>query len=135
MPQAEMHVVTEPTLEERALSIVEDAKLIIVKTGEDYVRAGDFIKLKADPLIEEIKGKYNPRIEQAHTLHKGLIKDRDGFLQQPVEAKSYLRSEMIRYDQEQDQKTPSLPPLWKLKPQARRKRPWPFWKKRFTFPR
>ena len=99
MPQAEMHVVTD--LENRALSFPDQARQLVINSPVDYVQCGEFVKA-VDALGKEVEASFGPQIQQAHTLHKSLIAERDRHLKPLTEAKAYTRRLMVAYDQEQE---------------------------------
>lgn len=101
MPQADMHIVTD--LETRALTLPEQAQTIIIKTPNDYLTAGEFVK-QMDALLLEIDGAYDDNILAAHKLHKGLIAKKKTYYDPPSSARKSVRKLMTDWDTEQEKK-------------------------------
>lgn len=90
-------------VETKALSIVEQAKLVKVVDSETYLQAGTFWQaIKA--MIEEVKATFDPICEAAHKAHKTATAQRAKFLEPLEETSKAVKRLMAFYDAEQARK-------------------------------
>lgn len=87
----------------KALSRVEQAKAIVIKTDDDFLMAGEFLKgLKS--LEKEIKATFDPVVKAAHEAHKAAKAARDRHYVPLKEAESIVKPKIGEYKDEQDRK-------------------------------
>jgi len=90
-------------VETKALSILEQAKLVKIVDSETYLQAGTFWQaIKA--MIEEIKATFDPICEAAHKAHKIATAQRAKFLDPLEENSKAVKRIMSFYDAEQARK-------------------------------
>ncbi len=87
-------------LSNQSLTIIEQAKSIVVKDAETYQKAADVISV-GKSLLKQIGETFDPLIESAHKAHKQLLATKKQFTD-PIEvALSVKRREMSAYELEQ----------------------------------
>lgn len=95
-------VETEP-VEEKAVTIVEQAKAVTVKDSETYTAAGALWKSIGD-MIKEVKDTFDPICDAAHKAHKAAVEKRSKYLDPLTLAQKSIKKLMSDYDAEQDRK-------------------------------
>lgn len=91
----------EPTLEERALSVPEQARELKVIDSDSWIRASNFLGVIKD-LRKEIDDTLDPVVKKAHEAHKAAVAAKKKVEAPLVEAETYLRGDMSRYKREVD---------------------------------
>lgn len=91
----------EPTLEERALSVPEQARELKVIDSDTWVRASNILGVIKD-LRKEIDDTLDPVVRKAHEAHKAAVAAKKKVEAPLVEAETYLRGDMSRYKREVD---------------------------------
>lgn len=91
----------EPTLEERALSVPDQAKALKVIDSDTWVRASGMLSVIKD-LRKEIADTLDPVVKKAHEAHKAAVAAKKQVEAPLVEAETYLRAAMARYKREVD---------------------------------
>lgn len=93
-------VETEP-VEQKALSIVDQAKAVKVTDAETYTAAGSLWKSIGD-MIAEVKATFDPICDAAHKAHKAATEKRAKFLDPLTAAQKSVKRLMADYDAEQE---------------------------------
>jgi len=93
-------VETEP-VEEKALTIVDQAKAVVVATADDYKAAGALWKSIGD-MIKEVEDTFSPICDAAHKAWKLSVAKRDGFLNPLKDAKTSVKQLMATWDAAQE---------------------------------
>jgi len=93
-------VETEP-VEEKALSIVDQAKAVKVTDPETYTAAGSLWKAIGD-MIKEVKDTFDPICDAAHKAHKQAVEKRAKYLDPLTAAQKSVKGLMSAYDAEQE---------------------------------
>jgi hypothetical protein len=62
-----------PELESRALTVVDEARAVVIVDQESLNRAGSFITERIKPLLAEADEVFDPVISSAHKAHKEAI--------------------------------------------------------------
>jgi hypothetical protein len=101
MESKEGREMTTPDVTERAMTIVQAAQVLQIKTKDDYVQAAGLWK-DLTAMGKEIKEAFNGIIEKAHAAHKEAIAQRDKYLDPVDKATKQVKSLMLSYDAEQD---------------------------------
>lgn len=91
---------TEP-VEEKALSIVDQAKAVRVTDAETYTVAGSLWKSIGD-MIKEVKDTFDPLVQAAHLAHKAVVEKRAKYLDPLTAAQKSVKKLMSDYDLEQE---------------------------------
>lgn len=88
-------------VEEKALSIVDQAKAVVIQNNETYLAAGEMWKtIKA--MMKEVDDTFNPIIEKAHQSHKEALGQKAKYYKPLDEASRKVKSLMSDWDQEQE---------------------------------
>ena len=90
-------------LKQQALTIPEKAKAIVIKTGEDYGRAGEILKI-VKGLRKKIGESYDPIIAKANQAHKEAISQKKKIEEPLVWAEGILKPKMSAYLNEEERK-------------------------------
>lgn len=93
-------VETEP-VEEKALSIVDQAKAVKVTDASTYTAAGTLWKAIGD-MIKEVKDTFDPICDAAHRAHKQAVEKRAKYLDPLAAAQKSIKGLMSAYDAEQE---------------------------------
>lgn len=93
-------VETEP-VEEKALTIVDQARAVKVTDAESYVIAGTLWKAIGD-MIKEVEETFNPIVKAAHVAHKAAVEKRAKFLDPLTAAQKDVKRLMSDYDAAQE---------------------------------
>jgi len=93
-------VQTEP-VEEKALTIVDQAAAVKVTDSATYTAAGALWKAIGD-MIKEVKETFDPICEAAHTAHKKAVEKRSKYLDPLTAAQKSVKQLMGAYDAEQE---------------------------------
>jgi uncharacterized membrane protein YqiK len=101
MAEAALKLVEPIEVEEKALSIVDQAKAVKVIDSESYTSAGLFWKSIGD-MIKEVKDTFDPICEAANKAHKEATGKRAKYLDPLVTAQKSVKSLMSVYDAEQE---------------------------------
>jgi cell division septum initiation protein DivIVA len=88
-------------VEEKALSIVDQAKAVKVIDSETYTAAGIMWKSIGD-MIKEVKDTFDPICEAAHKAHKAATEKRSKYLDPLTSAQKSVKQLMSAYDAEQE---------------------------------
>lgn len=96
-----LKLVETEEVETKALTIVDEAKAIVVRDAETYTKAGHFWKdIRA--MRSEVAATFDPLIKQAHELHKNTLSKKNE-IDKPLEiAERQVKSLMGAYDAEQE---------------------------------
>jgi hypothetical protein len=92
-------VETEP-VEQKALTIVDQAKAVKVVTAEDYTAAGALWKQIGD-MIKEVKDTFDPICDAAHKAHTAATQKRSKYLDPLTAAYKSVKGLMSAWDGEQ----------------------------------
>jgi DNA-binding transcriptional regulator YbjK len=87
-------------VEEKALSIVEQAGAVVVTDSESYSAAGTLWKSLGD-MIKEVKDTFDPICDAANKAHKAATAKRAKFLDPLAAAYKSVKGLMEAYDKEQ----------------------------------
>jgi DNA polymerase III alpha subunit (gram-positive type) len=101
MAEAALKLVEPIEVEEKALSIVDQAKAVIVIDSETYTAAGTLWKSIGD-MIKEVKDTFDPICEAANKAHKEATSKRAKYLDPLVTAHKSVKALMSDYDAEQE---------------------------------
>jgi hypothetical protein len=93
-------VETEP-VEEKALSIVDQAKAVKVTDAQTYTAAGSLWKQIGD-MIKEVKDTFDPICDAAHKAHKAAVEKRAKYLDPLTAVQKSVKGLMSAYDAEQE---------------------------------
>lgn len=93
-------VETEP-VEEKALTIVDQAKAVKVTDSTTYTAAGSLWKAIGD-MIKEVKDTFDPICDAAHKAHKQAVEKRSKYLYPLTLAQKSVKQLMSAYDQQQE---------------------------------
>lgn len=101
MAEAALKLVEPIEVEEKALSIVDQAKAVKVIDSETYTAAGIMWKSIGD-MIKEVKDTFDPICEAAHKAHKAATEKRSKYLDPLTSAQKSVKQLMSAYDAEQE---------------------------------
>lgn len=101
MSEPTLKLVETTPVEEKALSIVDQAKAVKVTDPETYTAAGSLWKAIGD-MIKEVKDTFDPICDAAHKAHKQAVEKRAKYLDPLTAAQKSVKGLMSAYDQEQD---------------------------------
>jgi len=87
-------------VEEKALTIVEQAGAVVVKDSESYAAAGTLWQQIGD-MITEVKDTFDPICDAAHKAHKAATTKRAKYLDPLTAAYKSVKKLMSDYDDEQ----------------------------------
>jgi hypothetical protein len=88
-------------VETNALTVVEEANALIIKTSDDYIMAGEFYK-KVKALRDKVSETFDPLIASAHKLHKDTLNKKNE-IDKPLEgALRHAKKLMSDYDAGQE---------------------------------
>lgn len=79
----------------------ERARALVVKTQEDYERAGDFLR-DSKTLQKEIHDALDPVVQKAHQAHKAATAVQSRLLEPLVEAEKIVKGKMGAYQEERE---------------------------------
>ena len=99
--EEEFPLEAEPTLEERALSVPEQARQIVVIDSATWARASETLGVIKE-LRKEIDDTLDPVVKKAHEAHRAAVAAKKKVEAPLVEAETYLRGDMARYKREVD---------------------------------
>lgn len=99
--EAALKLVEPIEVEEKALSIVDQAKAVKVIDSETYTAAGIMWKSIGD-MIKEVKDTFDPICEAANKAHKAATAKRAQYLDPLTAAQRSVKSLMSAYDAEQE---------------------------------
>jgi len=91
---------TEP-VEEKALSIIDQAKAVQVTDAATYTVAGSLWKSIGD-MIKEVKDTFDPLVQAAHITHKAAVEKRAKYLDPLTAAQKSVKKLMSDYDAEME---------------------------------
>ena len=86
---------------ERALSVPDRAKSIIIKSNDDFVKAGEILTA-IKSLRKEIDATFDPIITKAHEAHKEAIAQKKKVDAPLVEAEGIIKPRMAAWNAEQE---------------------------------
>jgi hypothetical protein len=101
MDNTALKLVEPIDVEEKALSIVDQAKAVKVIDATTYTAAGIFWKSIGD-MIKEVKDTFDPICEKAFAAHKEATSKRAKYLDPLVTAQKSVKALMSAYDAEQE---------------------------------
>jgi len=90
-------------VEEKALSIVDQAAAVKVVDPASYMAAGELFKAIVE-MMKEVDSTFDPIIEAAHRSHKAALAQKKKYFDPLDKAKRGVKSLMAAYDQEQERK-------------------------------
>lgn len=99
--EAALKLVEPIEVEEKALSIVDQANAVKVTDPQTYTAAGIMWKSIGD-MIKEVKDTFDPICEAAHKAHKAATEKRSKYLDHLTAAQKAVKSLMSAYDAEQE---------------------------------
>lgn len=88
-------------VEEKSLTIIYQAKAVVVTDAQTYTAAGMLWKSIGD-MIKEVKDTFDPICEAAHRAHKAATEKRSKFLDPLTAAQKSVKQIMSVYDAEQE---------------------------------
>lgn len=94
-----MSLVETTPVEEKALSIVDQAKAVKIVDNQSYVAAGGVWKAIGD-MIKEVKDTFDPICDAAHKAHKQAVEKRSKYLNPLTSAQRSVKGLMAAYDAE-----------------------------------
>ena len=89
-------------VDQKALSVIEEANLVTVTTSETYTQAGGLWKSIKD-MRKQVEDTFSPIITKAHQAHKEAIAQRDKIMVPLTKAGKTVKYAMEKYDHEQEQ--------------------------------
>lgn len=101
MSEPALKMVETTPVEEKALSIVDQAKAVKVTDPETYTAAGSLWKSIGD-MIKEVKDTFDPICDAAHKAHKQAVEKRAKYLDPLTAAQKSVKGLMSAYDAEQE---------------------------------
>lgn len=101
MSNTALKLVDPVEVEEKALSIVDQAKAVKVVDSESYTAAGLFWKSIKD-MMKEVADTFDPLIESAHKQHKLALEKKAKFYAPLEKAYKDVKRLMSDYDAEQE---------------------------------
>lgn len=101
MAQPAFQLVEVEPVEEKAITIVDQAKAVKVTDTETYVAAGSLWKAIGD-MIKEVKDTFDPICDAAHKTHKQAVEKRSKYLDPLTLAQKSVKQLMSAYDQQQE---------------------------------
>jgi predicted ribosome quality control (RQC) complex YloA/Tae2 family protein len=101
MAEAALKLVETEEVETKALSIVDQAKAVVVKDSETYTAAGTLWKSIGD-MIKEVKETFDPICDAANKAHKAATMKRAQYLDPLTIAQKSVKSLMSAYDFQQE---------------------------------
>jgi uncharacterized protein YhaN len=93
----------EVGVEEKALSIVDQAKAVKVTDAESYTAAGELFKSIVE-MMKEVDRTFDPIIEAAHKSHKAALEQKKKYYDPLDKAKRSVKGLLSDYDREQERK-------------------------------
>lgn len=100
MSEPALKIVETNEVETKALTIVDQAKAVVVKDAESYTAAGLMWKTIKD-MMKEIEDTFNPIIDQAHKAHKKALEQKAKYYSPLDQASRNVKKLMSDYDEEQ----------------------------------
>ena len=88
---------------ETALTLYEQARLLVVKTPEDYLFAGEFLRSLKDQR-RSIQEWFKPLKEKADQAHKAIIRKEKEALKPLEEAEALIAPAMLAWKREEERK-------------------------------
>lgn len=88
-------------VEEKVLTIPEQAKAFTVNSNDDYI-AGESLLASCKEMENEIHATFDPIVEKAHSAHKEAVAQRKKYLDPIEEGRKILKQKMIAYQDEQE---------------------------------
>lgn len=101
MGEAALNLVETSVVEEKALTITEQAKAVKVVDSATYTAAGTLWKSIGD-MIKEVKDTFDPICEAAHLTHKKATEKRAKYLDPLTTAQKSVKGLMSAYDAEME---------------------------------
>jgi len=99
--EAALKLVETEEVESKALTIVDQARAVVVKDSQTYTAAGMLWK-QIGEMISEVKSTFDPICDAAHKAHKAATEKRSKFLDPLTNAQKSVKSLMSSYDAEQE---------------------------------
>lgn len=96
-----MSLVETTPVEEKALSIVDQAKAVRVTDAQTYTAAGSLWKSIGE-MIKEVKDTFDPICDAAHKAHKAAVEKRAKYLDPLTAAQKSVKGLMSAWDAEQE---------------------------------
>jgi len=100
MSEPALKIVETNEVETKALTIVDQAKAVVVKDAESYTAAGLMWKTIKD-MMKEVSDTFDPIIEQAHKAHKKALEQKAKYYSPLDQASRNVKKLMSDYDEEQ----------------------------------
>lgn len=94
-------VAVRPELEQRALSLPDEARAVAITSQPTYARAVEMLR-GAVALADEISAHYRPLKEKAYQAHRAICEAEKKLLAPPTEAAGTLKRSIAAWDQEQE---------------------------------
>lgn len=101
MGEPALQLVETNEVETKAVTIVDQAKVVKVTDSETYITAGSLWKQIGD-MITEIKDTFDPICEAAYRAHKAATEKRAKYLNPLTQAQKDVKKLMSDYDAEQE---------------------------------
>ena len=93
--------VVTTSIEEKALTIIDQSRAVKVTDAETYTVAGSLWKAIGD-MIKEVKDTFDPICDAAHKAHKAAVEKRAKYLDPLANAQKNVKGLMSNYDAEQE---------------------------------
>ena len=90
-------------IEEKALSVPDQAKALTVTTNEQYAE-GEALLMLCKVLETEVHETFDGIVEKAHQAHKEAVAQRKKYLDPIEDGRRILKGKMIAYQSEQERK-------------------------------
>ena len=99
--EAALKIVDE--VEQKSLSIIDQAKAVVVTDPETYTVAGEMWKTIRD-MMKEVADTFDPIITAAHASHKKALEQKAKYYKPLEDAQKGIKRLMSAYDEEQERK-------------------------------
>lgn len=88
-------------VEEKALSVPDQARLVVIKTNDDYISA-DNVLTAWRQIENEVHSAFDPIVESAHKAHKEAVSQRKKYLDPIEQGRAILKPKMAEWQWEQE---------------------------------
>lgn len=89
-------------LQTKVMTVVDQAKSIVISDPETYRVAALFVKESINPILKELDATFDPIIEKAHLAHKEALRQKGRHLAPLTEAKEIATNKCKVYEDEQE---------------------------------
>lgn len=88
-------------IDQKALSVLEASKGLVIQNDKHYVSAGDFLKSLRD-IQSEIRETFDPAIHAAHEAHKAVLAAKAKHAKPIEEAERIVKDKMLGYQDDRE---------------------------------